>query len=125
MIAWPAQAGELQMQLTDEKGKIIDKRLYKIADVAKQKVTWSRLELGGNKPIALQPGTRAIVYKGPGELLHGIVTNMLTTMESWFPHAEALSAKIAVTGSLMAAIQQKSWWTTAIIRFCAAVLRIR
>lgn len=107
MIAWPAQAGELQMQLTDEKGKIIDKRLYKIADVAKQKVTWSRLELGGNKPIALQPGTRAIVYKGPGELLHGIVTNMLTTMESWFPHAEALSAKIAVTGSLMAAIQQK------------------
>lgn len=107
VIAWPAQAGELQMQLTDEAGKIVDKRLYKIADVAKQKVTWSRLELGGNKPVALQPGTRAIIYKGPGELMGGIVTNMLTTMESWFPHAEALSAKVAVTGSLLAAIQQK------------------
>lgn len=106
LLAWPAQAGALQMELVDATGKSLDKRLFRIQDLGKQAVTWSRLELGGAKPIAVQQGERLVVYGGPGLLLGGIVSQVVTTMESWFPHAEALSAKVAVQATVLAAIRQ-------------------
>lgn len=106
LLAWPAQAGELQLALVDAGGKTVDKRLFRIQDLGKQPVTWSRLELGGATPVAVQAGDRLVVYAGPGLLLGGIVSQVVTTMESWFPHAEALSAKIAVQATVLAAIRQ-------------------
>lgn len=106
LLAWPAQAGELQLALVDAAGKTVDKRLYRIADLAKQKVTWSRLEMGGPRGVAVRQGERLVAYAGPGPLLSGMVAQTVTTMESWFPHAEALSAQIAVRALLLAAIRQ-------------------
>lgn len=106
LLAWPAQAGELQMALVDAAGKTVDKRLFRIQDLGKQPVTWSRLELGGAKPVAVQAGEKLVVYGGPGLLLGGMVSQVVTTMESWFPHAEALSAKVAVQATVLAAIRQ-------------------
>ena len=106
LLAWPAQAGEIVAALVDDAGKTHDKRVVKIADIAKQKITFSRLQVGGNQSIAVQPGERAIAYAHPGALMHGIVSNVVTTMESWFPHAEALSAQVAVRATLLAAISR-------------------
>lgn len=106
LLAWPALAGELQMSLVDAQGKVADKRLFRIQDLAKQAVTWSRLELGGARAVPVRQGDRLIAYAGPGAFMGGIVSNVVTTMESWFPHAEALSAKIAVQAIVLASVQQ-------------------
>lgn len=107
LLAWPAQAGEIVAALVDDDGKVHDKRKVAIADVAHQKVTWSRLASGGGKAITAKAGERVTAYANPGALLHGIVSNMVTTMESWFPHAEALSAQVAVQATLLAAIERR------------------
>ncbi len=106
LLAWPAQPGELQLALVDAKGDSVDKRLFRIQDLAKQAVTWSRLEMGGSRPVAVQAGEKLVVYGGPGLLLGGMVSQVVTTMESWFPHAEALSAKVAAQATVLAAIRQ-------------------
>ncbi len=107
LLAWPAQAGEIVAALVDDDGKVHDKRKVVIADVARQKVTWSRLATGGGKAITVKGGEKVTAYATPGALLHGIVSNMVTTMESWFPHAEALSAQVAVRATLLAAIERR------------------
>ncbi|MBM4345475.1 MAG: hypothetical protein FJ100_19050 [Deltaproteobacteria bacterium] len=107
LLAWPAQAGEIVAALVDEEGKVHDKRKVAIADVAKQKVTWSRLATGGGKVVTAKAGERVTAYATPGALLHGTVGQMVTTMESWFPHAEALSAQVAVRATLLAAIERR------------------
>jgi len=106
LLSWPAQDGELVAALVDDSGRVHDKRALPIHDVGRQKVTWSRLATGGSKAIVARAGDTIAVYSGPGGLLNGIVSNMVTTMESWFPHAEALSAQVAVRATLLAAIQR-------------------
>lgn len=106
LVAWPAVPGTIDLALVDEAGQTHDRRQLSVADVARQPVTWSRLEVGGAGRISVQPGEKIVVYPGPGPLLRGIVTNVVTTMESWFPHAEALSAQVATRVTLLAAIDR-------------------
>lgn len=107
-LAWaPTEAGKVRLELTDAKGKVLDKRELPFQSVAAQKVTFSRLVVAGKDPIAVGPEETAVVYAGPGALLKGIVVNMTTTMESWFGHAEALSARAAVHAVLLSAISRK------------------
>ncbi len=106
LIAWPAVPGTIDLALVDDAGQTHDRRKLSVADVARQPVTWSRLEVGGSGRISVQPGEKLVVYGGPGPLMQGIVSNVVTTMESWFPHAEALSAQVATRVTLMAAIDR-------------------
>jgi hypothetical protein len=107
-LAWaPVEAGTVQLELADARGKVLDKRELPFQSVAAQKVTFSRLVVAGKDPIAVGPEETAVVYAGPGALMRGIVVNMATTMESWFGHAEALSARAAVHAVVLSAISRK------------------
>ncbi|HEY3452495.1 MAG TPA: alpha-2-macroglobulin family protein [Myxococcales bacterium] len=107
-LPWaPTDAGKVLFVLTDAKGKALDKRELPVQSVAAQKVTFSRLVVAGKEPIAIAPEETAIVYAGPGALLKGLIMNMTTTMESWFGHAEALSARAAVHAVMLSAISRK------------------
>ena len=88
------------------RGKVIDRREHAVRDATTQPVTFSRLEFGGKRPVALAPDETAMVFEGPGRLLKGVVMNMVTTMYSWFGHAEALSAQVAVRAAVLAAINR-------------------
>jgi len=101
------ESGKLVLQLTDAHGQALDRRELPIALLDDQEVTWSRLEFGGGQqgtPVAANQ--EVVVYEGAGPLLEGMVMNVFTTTESWFGHAEALSAQAAVHAVLLAAIDK-------------------
>lgn len=98
--------GALTLELRDKGGQILDRREQKLASVSEVPVTTSRLVFGdgGSLPIGSRESAR--VYAGAGPLLRGMVMNVQTTVESWFGHAEALSARAAVRAVLLASIQR-------------------
>jgi hypothetical protein len=106
-FAWRAtNEGQVIVLLADARGKVVDRRELRVRDVVNQPVTYSRLELAGDAPLKLAAGESAVVYRGPGQLLKGMVLNVVTTMYSWFGHAEALSAQVAVRATVLAAISR-------------------
>ncbi len=107
VLPWQGNlAGVLDIQLAVPGGRVKDHRQYALADVARLPVTWSRLAFASeDRKLSLAPGERVVVFHGPGELLHGVVNNVVTTLESWFPHAEAMSAQVAAQAVLLAAIE--------------------
>jgi len=104
---WEAEAGTVVAEIVDAAGKVLDRREHTVHDATTQPVTLTRLEFGGADPIRLTANETAVVFDGPGALLRGVVNNMLTTMYSWFGHAEALSAQVAVRALILAAIHRK------------------
>jgi hypothetical protein len=107
-LPWrPTSGGKVVFELRTAKGKVVDRREVPVEALGDQDVTFSRLSLGGASPIKVEAGDSVVVYPGPGALLGGIVMNMVTTMESWFGHAEAMSAQAAVRATLLAAISRK------------------
>ncbi len=101
------ESGKLIVQLTDSKGKALDRRELAVTLLDDQTVTYSRLEFGGGQQgVTVGANEEVVVYDGAGPLLKGIVMNVFTTTESWFGHAEALSAKVAVHSVLLAAIDK-------------------
>ncbi|MEW5852023.1 MAG: hypothetical protein AB2A00_24760 [Myxococcota bacterium] len=103
-LPWsPREDGVVVLQLTTANGTLLDRREIMVHSVAAQPVTWSRLEMGTGKSVSVGPEETAVVYAGPGALMRGMVTNVVTTMESWFGHAEALSAQAVVRAVLLAA----------------------
>ncbi|MBI5479592.1 MAG: hypothetical protein HY906_12080 [Deltaproteobacteria bacterium] len=108
-IAFPWKAtgdGKVVAVLSDARGKVIDRREHAVRDATTQAVTFTRIEFGGKKPVGMAPDETAMVFEGPGRLLKGVVMNMVTTMYSWFGHAEALSAQVAVRAAVLAAIHR-------------------
>ncbi|HEY3353381.1 MAG TPA: alpha-2-macroglobulin family protein [Polyangia bacterium] len=106
-FTWQAVSeGQVSVLLADARGKVVDRREMKVRDIVNQPVTYSRLELAGDAPVRLAAGESAVVYQGPGHLLKGMVLNVVTTMYSWFGHAEALSAQVAVRATVLAAISR-------------------
>jgi hypothetical protein len=98
--------GKVVAVLADASGKVLDRREHAVRDATTQAVTLTRLELGGRRPLRVAPDETAVVFAGPGHLLQGVVMNMVTTMYSWFGHAEALSAQVAVRAAVLAAIHR-------------------
>ena len=68
----------------------------------------------------MAPDETAIVFEGPGRLLKGVVMNLVTTMYSWFGHAEALSAQVAVARRCSRRSTAASSTTTGSSRPCAS-----
>jgi hypothetical protein len=107
-VPWVGNAqGRIVLALADAAGKTVDRRELDVRDLTSQAVTLSRLELGGKTPVAVAAGETAVVYRGPGELLKGTLNNLITTMYSWFGHAEALSAQVAVRALVLAAVERR------------------
>lgn len=106
MLEWTAAPGPLSLVLADKKGKPVDRREFSVQSLGAQTVTFSRLLMASDAPVSMAAGETAMVYEGPGALLKGIVMNMVTTMESWFGHAEALSAQAAARAVILSAISK-------------------
>jgi hypothetical protein len=114
LVPWkPTGSGKLLFELEEGVAlvgggaKSLDRREMAFQSVGSQTVTFSRLAIAGGQSIEVAAGETALVYRGPGALLHGVVMNMVTTMESWFGHSEALSAQIAARAAILSAISQK------------------
>ena len=101
------QSGTVTLLLVDPQGKVRDRRALTVRDLSEEPVTWTRLEFGGRRPIALKAGETAVGFAGPGALMKGVVMNVVTATDSWFPHAEALSARIAARAAILHAISRK------------------
>jgi hypothetical protein len=99
--------GELLVTMRDSSGQTRDQRRLNLQSLSEQPVTYSRLVFGDGGKVALAPGETMRIYPGAGPLLRGVVMNIVTTTESWFGHAEALSARAAVRAVLVAAISKR------------------
>jgi hypothetical protein len=98
--------GTLVLKLRGADGQVLDQREQVLQTVAELPVTSSRLVFGEGAAVQLAAGESARVYAGTGPLLRGLVMNVETTVQSWFGHAEALSARAAVRATLLAAIHK-------------------
>ncbi|NQU16996.1 MAG: hypothetical protein HQ564_02925, partial [Candidatus Saganbacteria bacterium] len=93
---------KLLMEIIGADQKVIDSRQLTIGNVSNQKATTSRLVISdGDTPVSVAPGERAAVFRNVGQMLSGILRNMITTTESWFPHAETVTADAAVKAQLL------------------------
>ncbi|HNN92954.1 MAG TPA: hypothetical protein PKI03_11830 [Pseudomonadota bacterium] len=99
--------GELLVTLRDGNGQTRDQRRLNLLSLSEQPVTYSRLVFGEGSKVELAAGETMRIYPGAGPLLRGVVMNIVTTTESWFGHAEALSARAAVRAVLVAAISKR------------------
>jgi hypothetical protein len=105
-VAWSVQPGTLNLVLLDGKKKVVDRRDVVVQSLGAQPVTFSRLVFSGGAPVKVGPGEVAMAYAGPGAMMKGVVMNMVTTMESWFGHAEAISAQAAARSIIVAAVSR-------------------
>lgn len=102
--------GDLTVTLRDATGRIRDQRVLPLQTISSTPVTYSRLIFSDGAAVSkltLAAGETARIYPSTGPLLAGMVQNVLTTTESWFGHAEALSARAAVRATLLAAISKR------------------
>ena len=88
-----SKPGVLALQMKGPDGKVYDRREVSMQTISEQPVTFSRLQFGDGGQISIGADETARVYAGAGPLLRGMAMNVYTTSESWFGHAEALSAR--------------------------------
>lgn len=98
--------GVLALTVQGPDGKVYDRREQTMETIGEQKVTFSRLQFGDGGKVTIAADETARVYAGAGPLLRGMAMNVYTTSESWFGHAEALSARVAVRAALLAAAKR-------------------
>ncbi len=98
--------GVLALTVHGPDGKVYDRRELSMETIGEQKVTFSRLQFGEGGKVTIAADETARVYAGAGPLLRGMAMNVYTTSESWFGHAEALSARVAVRAALLAATKR-------------------
>ncbi len=99
--------GKLELALSDSAGKGLDRREIGLRNVGAFPVTYSDLMISDGKAVTVAAGSKAAVYSNPGMLLNGMVMNVVTSLYSWFGHAEALSSAAAIRAVLLAAIDEK------------------
>jgi len=98
--------GVLALTMQGPDGKVYDRREVQLQTISEQPVTFSRLQFGDGGKLTIAADETARVYAGAGPLLRGMAMNVYTTSESWFGHAEALSARVAVRSALLAAVKR-------------------
>lgn len=99
--------GALHLEILDDSGKMIDSRKVNIKNSASANVTYSNIIISDGSAINFKKGEKVLIYSNPGLMLHGIVRNIVTTMYSWFAHAEAITAQAAIHAMLLRAIDEK------------------
>jgi hypothetical protein len=99
--------GKIRFQLRDQGGKALDTREIELRNIGSYPVTYSDVRLSDGKDILVPSGRRFAVYANPAMLLAGMVNNILTSMYSWFGHAESLSSQATIRAMLIASIDAK------------------
>ena len=99
--------GALHMEIFDNSGKLIDRRDVNIKNSASANITYSNIVISNGSPINFKKGENVQIYSNPGTMLRGLVRNIVTTMYSWFAHAEAITAQAAIRATLLRAIDEK------------------
>jgi hypothetical protein len=99
--------GTLELKLVDASGKTLDGREVELNNVSAYPVTYSDIVVSDGDALTVKRGEKAAVYGSPGMLLHGMVMNVVTSMYSWFGHAEALSSSAVIRAYLLRAIDEK------------------
>jgi len=99
--------GQLSAVLVDKNGKILDKRRLEVRDAGTMPVTFSDVHISDGTAMVLEKGRRVAIYQHPARLLQGALSNINTTMKSWFGHAEAISARCAVSAIVLRGIEEK------------------
>ena len=99
--------GALHMEIFDNSGNLLDRRDVNIKNSASANITYSNIIISDGSPINLKKGENIQIYSNPGTMLRGLVRNIVTTMYSWFAHAEAITAQAAIRATLLRAIDEK------------------
>jgi hypothetical protein len=99
--------GKLRFILKDQAGKALDTRDIELKNIGSYPITFSDVLVSEGKEIIVPPGKRFAVYSNPGMLLSGMANNIVTSMYSWFGHAESLSSQAAIHAMLLASIDAK------------------
>jgi hypothetical protein len=99
--------GKLEMKLVEASGKVLDKRDVELKNMSVYPVTYSDVTVSDGSPLTVRRGEKVAVYANPGMLLQGMVMNVVTSMYSWFGHAEALSSSAAIRVLLLRAIDER------------------
>lgn len=99
--------GRLELKLVDDSGKTLDKREVSLKNIGSYPVTFSDVQVSDGNSVTVEDGRRVAIYANPGMLLQGMVMNVVTSMYSWFGHAEALSSSVTIRAILLRAIDEK------------------
>ena len=99
--------GKLELKLVDASGKVLDMRDVELKNIGVYPVTYSDVTVSDGSPLIVKSGEKVAVYANPGMLLQGMVMNVVTSMYSWFGHAEALSSSAVIRAYLLRAIDEK------------------
>ncbi|HPG58919.1 MAG TPA: hypothetical protein PKW98_13960, partial [Candidatus Wallbacteria bacterium] len=99
--------GRLSLSLEDKNGRSLDRRDFQIANISAMPVTFSEAVISDASPIKIEKASSVAIYSNPARMASNIVADINTTMYSWFGHAEAISASIAIRAALLRAIDEK------------------
>jgi len=99
--------GALHIEIFDSSDILVDRRDVNIKDPSSASVTYSNIMISNGSPISVKKGEKIEICSNPGIMLRGMVRNIVTTMYSWFAHAEAITAQAAIRAMLLRAIQEK------------------
>ena len=99
--------GKLELKLTGEDGKTLDRREVELKNIASYPVTFSELIVSDGSSIKIGDGGKIAVYANPGMMMQGMVMDIVTSMYSWFGHVEALSSSAAIRSILLLAMDEK------------------
>ncbi len=95
--------GKLSLVLEGD-GKVADRREFQVSNISAMPVTFSDVIISDGAPIKLEKAGSIAIYSNPARLMTNIIANINTTMYSWFGHAEAVSASIAIRAMLLRAV---------------------
>jgi len=99
--------GALRMEIFDNSGRLLDCRDVNIKNPASAQVTYSNIMISDGSPIYVKKGGKIQICANPGLMIQGLVRNIVTTMYSWFAHAEAITAQAAIRAMLIRAVDEK------------------
>lgn len=95
--------GKLSLILEGPDGKVADRRDFQMNNISAMPVTFSEVIVSDGAPVKLEKAGDVAVYSNPARLMTNIAANIDTTMNSWFGHAEAMTASMAVRAVLLRA----------------------
>lgn len=99
--------GKLSLSLVDKNDKTLDRRDFTINNIASMPVSFSDVIISDGAAIKIEKAGAVAIYSNPARLMDNIIANMNTVMYSWFGHAEAISASIAIRAMILRAAADK------------------
>ncbi len=99
--------GKLFLSLTDKNDKTLDRRDFTVNNISSMPVTFSDIMISDGAAVKIEKAGAVAIYSNPARLMNNIIANMNTVMYSWFGHAEAISASIAIRAMILRAAADK------------------